>query len=161
HAAMHLEGASRHDVVERGHVAEQRNVLESARDAAARRLVGPHASTRPALEGDTALLRMVEAVDDVEHRRLAGAVRADDGADLALAHVERHIGERPYAAERQRHVLDRQQRLRDRAVAAGRRPHAAFSTVAAAAGAMSQIFTRADSIPLRPSSNVTSVATSA
>jgi hypothetical protein len=30
----------------------------------------------------------VDAVDAVEHRALAGAVGADDGADLVLAHVE-------------------------------------------------------------------------
>ena len=129
-AAVHLQGAAGHDVVERRHAAEQRDVLEGARDAAARRLVGPHLRARLALEGDAAFLRMVEAVDDVEHRGLAGAVRADDGADLALADVERHVGERLHAAERERHVLDRQQRLRHRAVAAGRRSHAAFSRAA-------------------------------
>jgi hypothetical protein len=53
-----------------------------------------------------ALLRVVEAVDDVEHRGLAGAVRADDGADLALADVEGDVGDRLHAAEAQRDVVD-------------------------------------------------------
>ena len=35
------------------------------------------------VEHDRALLRRVEAVDDVEHRGLAGTVGPDDGADLA------------------------------------------------------------------------------
>ena len=35
-----------------------------------------------------AVLRVIEAVDDVEHRALAGAVRADDGQDLVLADLE-------------------------------------------------------------------------
>ena len=48
----------------------------------------------------SALLRVVDAVDDVEHRALAGAVRADDGADLVLAHVEADVGQRLDAAER-------------------------------------------------------------
>src|SRR5262249_14155724 len=92
---------------------------------------------------------------------LAGAVGADDGADLALTHVERDVGQRLHAAERERHVLDRQQRLADRAVAAGRRPHAAFSNAAGFAGARSRILMRAASTPLRPSSKVTSVEMSA
>ena len=41
-AAMHLQIAARHDVVERGHALEQRDVLEGARDAARRRLVRAH-----------------------------------------------------------------------------------------------------------------------
>jgi hypothetical protein len=76
-----------------------------------------------ALVGDAAFLRMVEAVDAVEHRGLAGAVRADDGADLALADVEGDVGDRLHAAEAQRDVLDREQHLalpRDRR--AGVRP---------------------------------------
>ena len=53
------------------------------------------------------LLRMIEAVDAVEHRRLAGAVRADDGADLAFADVERDAGERSDPAEGERDIIDR------------------------------------------------------
>ena len=53
-AAVHLQRAAGHDVVERRHALEQRDVLEGARDAAARRLVGAHLRARPALEGDAA-----------------------------------------------------------------------------------------------------------
>src|SRR5437773_1241950 len=35
-----------------------------------------------------------EAVEHVEERRLAGAVGADHAEDLALAHLEAHVGER-------------------------------------------------------------------
>ena len=44
--APHLQRAPRHDVVERGHALEQRDVLEGARDAAARRVVGAHLGAR-------------------------------------------------------------------------------------------------------------------
>jgi hypothetical protein len=47
-----------------------------------------HARTPLTLERDRADIRLVEAVDDVQHRRLSGAVRPDDGADFALANVE-------------------------------------------------------------------------
>src|SRR5262249_60072104 len=84
-AAPHLQAAAGHDVVERAHAFKQRDVLEGTGDAAARRRVGPHLLARLAAEGDAPFLRLIEAVDDVEQRRLAGAVRPDDGADLALA----------------------------------------------------------------------------
>jgi hypothetical protein len=46
-------------------------------------------------------LRMIKPVDDVEHRRLAGAVGPDDRADLTLVNVEADILDRLHAAERQ------------------------------------------------------------
>ncbi len=91
-AALHLQRAAGHDVVERAHALEQRDVLEGARDAAAGGLdSGRIWARRLPLKVMRALLRVVEAVDDVEHRGLAGAVRTDDGAHLALPDVERHV----------------------------------------------------------------------
>ena len=52
-----------------------------------------------ALEGDGAMIRMIETVDDVKHRGFAGAVRADDGAYFALSDVERNVPQRPDATE--------------------------------------------------------------
>ena len=171
-AALHLQRAPGHDVVERRHATKQRDVLERASDPAIGRLERPHLRAGFAAEGDAAFLRMIEAVDDVEHRGLAGAVRADDRADFALADIERHVGDRLHAAERQRHVLDRQQPVADPAGPGGarrirhdlriRRRHAAFPTGARiGSSAMSRIFTRAEITPLRPSSNVTWVEMSA
>ena len=84
----HLQVAPGHDVVERRHALEERDVLERARDARARRPRAAPCRGAPRREADRALLRVVDAVDDVEQRALAGAVRADDRADLVLAHVE-------------------------------------------------------------------------
>ena len=76
-AGVHAQVAAGHDVVEHRHALEQRDVLEGARDAAARRrAVGAHVRQPFAAKGDAAFLRHVDAVDDVEHRALAGAVRA-------------------------------------------------------------------------------------
>src|SRR5690606_32968287 len=86
------------------------DVLEGARDAGTGRAIGLHLLADLAAEGDRPLLRMVEAVDDVEHGGLAGAVRADDGPDLPLADVEGDVGDRLHAAEGQRDVVDDQQR---------------------------------------------------
>src|SRR3546814_8564484 len=80
--ALHLQHAAGHDVVEGGHAFEQRHVLESARDALARRDVGAHGPALDAAKLDAALLRMIEAVDDVQHRGLAGAVRSEEHTSL-------------------------------------------------------------------------------
>src|SRR6188768_1205152 len=84
-------------------------------------------------------------------------------ADLALPDIQRHVGDRLHPAEGERDVLDREDRLAGRDLVAGRRSHAAFSMAAGSAGWVftSRTATRAASLPLRPSSNVTSVATSA
>ena len=54
--ALHLEVAPGHDVVERRHAPEERDVLKGTRDALRRRLVGAHAPAGHALEGDGAVL---------------------------------------------------------------------------------------------------------
>src|SRR6185295_9800941 len=91
-------------------------------------------------------------------RGLAGTIRSDDSANLALLDVERHVADRAHAAKRQRYILNREQNLAGGDVAGGRRSHAAFPSAGAAGTvATSRTLTRADSVPLRPSSNVTSV----
>src|SRR2546425_12317393 len=63
-----------------------------------------------------------QAGQDVEERRLAGAVRADERADLAARKVEAHAVDRTDAAERLTDVDDPEQRLRHD----GRRPRQEF-----------------------------------
>ena len=144
-AAVHLQRAAGHDVVERGHALEQGDVLKGARDPLRRRFVGLHSRARFAAPADRALLGLVEAVDDVEHRRLAGAVRTYDGADLPLADVERHIRNRLDPAEGQRHVVDRKQNI-------ARACHATFALVRGIWVGRSTMRAVASSAPLRPSS---------
>src|SRR5690606_16039118 len=87
------------------HALEQRDVLEGAGNALHRRHVRLHPAALLAAEDDAAFLRVVDTVDDVEHRALAGTVGADDGPDLVLAHVEGNVGQRLDAPETQRNVL--------------------------------------------------------
>ena len=62
-----------------------------------------------------------QAGDGVEQRGLAGAVQADDGDELALAHVQRHVLQRLRLAVEDADVVDIQQRRRGRwPLAAGR-----------------------------------------
>src|SRR5260221_606975 len=76
---FHLEVAPGHDVVGHRHAAEKGDVLKGARDPLPRGFVWIDGVAPVALERDAALLRVVDAVDDVEHRGLARAVRAEDG----------------------------------------------------------------------------------
>ena len=62
-----------------------------------------------AREGDASRRRVVQPAQAVEQRRLAGAVRTDQGADLALLDLEREVCEREDPAELDSHVLDSQQ----------------------------------------------------
>jgi hypothetical protein len=57
--------------------------LEGAVDAEMHEAMRRQARDRPALEIDLAGLRPIEAGDDVDARRLAGAVRADEAENLA------------------------------------------------------------------------------
>ena len=72
-------------VLEHGHRAEQVDVLERARDPALDDAVGGVRSSDVAVELELARVGVVEPRDDVERRRLAGAVRADQTGDRARA----------------------------------------------------------------------------
>jgi hypothetical protein len=110
--ALHAQVAAGHDVVEHAHALEQRQVLEGTRDAGLGHLARVHVLEGLAAQRDRAFLRRVDAVDAVQHRALAGAVRADDGAHLVLAHVEADVGQRLHAAEAQADVPHIENHLR-------------------------------------------------
>src|SRR3954453_8855383 len=84
-AVTALEGAHL-EVLEHGHAWEQLAALGRLRDAEPHDVVRRFSGDVLAAEHDRAATGMVEPVDRAEHRRLAGAVRADQSHDLALAH---------------------------------------------------------------------------
>src|SRR6185437_710193 len=85
--------------------------LEGAADAEAADAVGLAAEHIPALEGDRAAVAPQEAVEQVEERRLAGAVGADDAEDLALADGESHLLHRAQSTEGLGEIADDEDRL--------------------------------------------------
>lgn len=99
-ARAHVDVATEQDVVEHAHAAKECEVLEGARHGLLRDAVGPHAGDVLAEEVHAACLRRVEAGNDVDHGRLAAAVRAHEPEDLALANGEAHALERLQAAKR-------------------------------------------------------------
>src|SRR5581483_315241 len=96
-------------VLEHGHRGEELDVLERARDAepddAARRRVQEGAP----VEDDVAGVEPVQPRDDVEGRRLAGPVRADQTEDRVLLRLDRDVVERHDSAKPQRGVLKREE----------------------------------------------------
>ena len=97
------------DVLEDGHRTEQVDVLERPGDAPPHDLVRRGAQQRRAVELDLAGIRRVEPRDDVEHRRLARAVRADQARHDAPVDVEGDAVQSHDAAEPQRDVPHREQ----------------------------------------------------
>ena len=89
----------RDDVLEHGHLAEEPGDLERPPDAPVRALPRRQAVDRLPVEPDLAGVRRHRPVDDVEERRLAGAVRTDQGGDRSLLDLERAAVEGAQAPE--------------------------------------------------------------
>ena len=76
------------DVVAHAHALEDRRFLEGAHHALRATMCGARPEMRSPLKQHLARGRPQEGGDQLEQRRLAGAVRTDDRQDLALAHRE-------------------------------------------------------------------------
>ena len=100
-----------HDVLEHGHVVEQLQVLERAADAEHRDVAcGSSAPIVASAETDGAVVERLIAADEVEQRRLAGAVGADQCGDRARRHREADLVDGAQTAEGARGVRDLEQR---------------------------------------------------
>ena len=106
--------AAEQEVLEHGGVLEQLDVLEGPRDPAPGDLVGRHARDVLAVEDQASGRWLVDARDQVEDRRLPGAVGADDREDLAGLDREAHPVDGPDAAEAHPEVVDREEAHRRR-----------------------------------------------
>ena len=87
------------DVLDRGHLLEEPDVLEGAADPELDHSVRRQRGDLRPVEQDRARRRMVDARDLVEERRLAGTVRADERDDrfvatsrLSVAAISRYPG---------------------------------------------------------------------
>src|SRR5580765_1405668 len=105
------------EVLEHGHAGEELAALRRLRNAEPYDVVGWFAGDVRAAKHDRSAPRMVEPVDRAKHGRLSGAVRADQGHDLAFVDLDRDSFQRFDRAVVGVHFLDREQR----AVLRGRR----------------------------------------
>ncbi len=96
--ARHQEAAHPQVLLD-GHVGEHRVVLQDVGDAGARELlVGREPRHVRAAHDDPSRLDAREAVDRVQHGRLAGSVRADEAERLSRRHAQAHAVQDLHAA---------------------------------------------------------------
>ena len=81
------------------HVGGEGEFLIDRDNADALGVVGRREDDRLAIEFDFARVCAVRAGQDLQQRRLAGAVLAKQGVDLGLAHFEMDVLERKHAGE--------------------------------------------------------------
>ncbi len=97
------------DVFEDAHPGKGAHHLKRAADAAAADMARAQPGDRLAGEFGRAAARREKPVDDVEQRRLAGAVRADDAVEPALGDDEVDLVERAQPAKRDADVFQHQE----------------------------------------------------
>ena len=90
-AGLHHQVATGHQVIQYAHAFEQGDVLKRARNALRSHLVRIHLMAFFPLERNGALLRVINAIDHVQHRTLARAVGTDDRANFMFTHVEADV----------------------------------------------------------------------
>src|SRR5262249_11229205 len=94
------------NVFEHRELREDLRDLEGAGDAECHPLFGRKRGDVPSFERDLAFARRKQSADEVEESRLAGAVRTDDRAELALLYGERYVAHRHEAPEALARVTD-------------------------------------------------------
>ena len=107
-----FELAAEEDVGDDVEVLAQREILEDGGDAEVERGAGLGQRDGLAVESDRAGARRMHAGEDLDQRRFAGAVVADQRHDLAGVHVEVDVGQRRDGAEILRDAAQAQHQLR-------------------------------------------------
>ena len=97
-------------VFQHRHIGERLHDLMGAREPVAGDDKGPFAGDVDAVEHDLAGIRRKHAVDQIEQRRFAGAVRPDQAEDFARLQDEAQIVHRLQAAEALADAVELEQR---------------------------------------------------
>ena len=109
--AQELLLAAEKDVLGDGQGRQDRLLLEDHGDAGIEGLARRSDVDRLAVDQNVALVGLIDAVQHLEQRGLAGAVLADEADDLALVDGEADIVQRLHAGEGFRDVADFEDRL--------------------------------------------------
>ena len=88
-----------HEVPRDAHLRQDREVLVDGGDAAGEGVARRGEDDRLAVDEHGALVGPLEAGEDLDQRRLAGAVVAEQADHLAGTDADRHVGERHHRAE--------------------------------------------------------------
>ncbi|MEZ5863168.1 MAG: hypothetical protein R3D25_03510 [Geminicoccaceae bacterium] len=106
--------AADEDVLLDREVLEEVELLVDEGEAGLLGVARPGRPVGPAVEGDAAAIRLVDAAQDVHGRRLARAVLADEAEDLALAQGEAHAVQHLDAEEALREAVEAEDLVRHR-----------------------------------------------
>ena len=106
-------------LAEEGKLGEEADVLEGAGDAQRGHPVGAEPAQRHTVEDHAAGAGRIERSAQVEERRLAGAVGADQADDHPRRDAEGDVGQRRDPAKALRDALDLEERPRRRAACRG------------------------------------------
>ena len=110
-AVLRAQVAADEQVVADVAAREEARRLKRSAYTHARTCIGRHVGDVLAVKEDLAGIDAVDAADEVEHRALAGAVRADEAADHARLDGEAHVIGRYDAAEALAHAIESQKIL--------------------------------------------------
>jgi len=102
--------ATHHDVLEHRHVGKDLEILKGAPDPEGRSVRRREPVQEAAAEANAAPVEGEETADQVEERRLPGAVGADDRPDLSRKDLEADAGDGDDAAELLPDVTDFEER---------------------------------------------------
>ena len=91
--------AAEEEVPRDAHQRDHAEILEHGGDAVFRRVARAPEAHRRAVDQDLALGRLVDAGEDLDQRRLAGAVVAEEAMDLAGIDLDVDVAERDHRAE--------------------------------------------------------------
>src|SRR5262249_22720361 len=105
-----MEMTPGHDVLEDRHAAKELRRLEGARETACGNPARCLAGDGCAVDEHVAARRLHEAADHVEQRGLAGTVRSDDAANLALLDREVDAVQRAHTTECDAEIADGEHR---------------------------------------------------
>src|SRR5688572_33081329 len=94
-----MDVETRNDIVENGKLLEQANFLKRPRDAEPHAAMGRQSGEVIAAKAHRTRVRLIDAADQVQHRRFAGAVRPDDGEHRAGRDIEGHVANRTDATK--------------------------------------------------------------
>src|SRR5208282_1441449 len=98
--------ATDHDVFQHGHAQEELQVLKRTRQAASRKQMRREPSDVLAAEPHEAILRRVDARDQIEQCGLAGPIRTDDRENDPRRYAQANVADGAHTAEGDRETLD-------------------------------------------------------
>jgi hypothetical protein len=105
-----MQMAPQHNVFHGVHVVKEFDILESSGNTKAGNLIRLLTLELMLFKVYVALIGFVDSIDTIKQSRFSGAVRADNGKDIALLHFKRNTVQRFQATEGNRQIVNLEKR---------------------------------------------------